>query len=604
MAHISQSFIMQRNIEDLIRGALRQIGEFLDVQRLLVVVMDSKKPYGLVEYSWTSSKATATIDYDHFQQMNDSGEAASSQEELSAGMHKMCCDALTEPFPPVLEPGQLMSIVFCSNTSKDFSQKYLRIAEKGVKSFVWAPIYTRGVLWGVLCIEELHKYRAWNENEEQLIASVNGALSGVVARYQIEQEHAVALETTIKASQAKSEFLSKMSHEMRTPMNAIIGMTTIAQNSDDPERKEYCLEKISGASQHLLGIINDVLDMSKIDTDDFRLSSKPFRFIDTIKDSIDMISPTIETRKQKLEVFLDRRIPPILIGDAQRLSQVLVSLLGNAVKFTSDGGEITLKMRFKEKRGEKCVLYAEVIDTGIGISKEQQTRLFKSFEQIESGSARRFGGTGLGLAISKHIVELMHGEIGVTSSLGEGSTFFFTVEMRCGTENDLESALKPPAVKAADPAGVRQDDTRPEIKSGMHENSEGVLDLSAYRILLAEDVEINREVVISLLENTGIQIESACNGVEAVNKIQDDLENYDLIFMDMQMPEMDGLHATQIIRQMDNPKAREIPIVALTANVFKEDIEKTRAVGMNDHIGKPIVLDEMMRTLVTYLPAK
>jgi len=383
-----------------------------------------------------------------------------------------------------------------------------------------------------------------------------------------------------KANQAKSDFLSRMSHEMRTPMNAIIGMTKIAEKTDDVSRLKYCLSTINTSSVHLLGIINDVLDMSKIEAGKFELEKVPINIKKILMKVSDIIIDNVEKKKQKLNVNLAKGMEVNYIGDDLKLSQVITNLLANAVKFTPENGEITLTV---EKTGGKKnfnTLRFSVTDTGIGMSDEQISRLFNAFEQADGSISRKFGGTGLGLAISKNIVEKMGGRIWVESEQDVGSRFIFEV--------DLERA---PLRKEAAPDS-------PEI---MTEAVVETPDFSGVRILLAEDMEINREIFITLLEDTHIAIDIAENGMIAVSKFSENPEKYDLIIMDVQMPEMDGYQATRTIRAMDTLKAKNIPIIAMTANVFKEDIELCLEAGMNDHLAKPIDEKSVLEKITRYL---
>jgi PAS domain S-box-containing protein len=389
-----------------------------------------------------------------------------------------------------------------------------------------------------------------------------------------------------KASRAKGDFLANMSHEMRTPMNAIIGMSTIGRVADTIERKDYCLDRIEDASKHLLGIINDILDMSKIEASKFELSDVYFSFENILQRVSTVVSFKTDEKHQAFCVNADANIPSILKGDDQRLTQVITNLVTNAVKFTPENGTINLDAHLISEDYNICTIQVDIRDTGIGISEEQIKRLFNSFEQADSSTSRRFGGTGLGLAISKNIVEIMGGEIWVESTPDVGSTFSFTVKLEAVDSSNLdEDTLKK---LGAGSTFVQDFDSIKGIFAG-------------YRLLLAEDIDINREIVISLLEPTSIDIDCAVNGKEAFELFMDDPKKYDLIFMDVQMPELDGYETTRLIRSQDFLKAKEIPIIAMTANVFKEDIERCIAAGMNDHIGKPINISEVVEVLRKYL---
>ena len=386
-----------------------------------------------------------------------------------------------------------------------------------------------------------------------------------------------AKERTEQASIAKSNFLSSMSHEIRTPLNAIIGMTTIAKGSNETGRKDYCLEKISGASTHLLGIINDILDMSKIEEGKFELSCTEFDFSAMLQRVINIFEFRFAEKKQRLIMKIDPLIPPRIITDEQRLAQVITNLMSNAVKFTPDEGKVGLDAKCLDS-GEDCVIEFRVTDTGIGISKEQQGMLFQSFVQVDSSISRKFGGTGLGLVISKKIVEMMQGSIRIESELGQGAAFIFTIkaELPAQTETAAGSAKSEPT-------------------------EAGPADYSGKRILLVEDIDINREIIISLLEDFRLEIVEAENGQQAFDKFAAGPDTFDLIFMDIHMPVVNGYESTKLIRSLDHPSAKTVPIIAMTANVFREDVERCLEAGMNGHIGKPLDFNEVLTVLREYL---
>jgi PAS domain S-box-containing protein len=397
----------------------------------------------------------------------------------------------------------------------------------------------------------------------------------------LERELTEAKNRADESSKAKGEFLARMSHEMRTPMNAIIGMTNIANAAtSDLEKKDYCLRKIGDASVHLLGVINDILDMAKIEANKFEISPAPFEFNKMLNRVIDVVKFRIDEKKQNFTCSVAENIPPRFVGDELRLAQVITNLLSNAVKFTPENGKILLAVEvlgFEEN--SICILRISIRDTGIGISSENKLKLFRSFEQADGGIARKFGGTGLGLAISKRIVEMMGGDIEVSSELGNGAEFSFSVRL---------------AIDFSESSDLQQNEGNATL-----DDLTGIF--RGHTILLVEDIEINREIVADLLSETQITMDTAENGVIAFNMFQKNPRRYDMVFMDIHMPEQDGYETTRKIRDLDNPYAKQIPIVAMTANVFKEDIEKCIAAGMNDHVGKPLDFNEVLEKLFKYL---
>ena len=552
MSEISLSFLSNEDISIRINDALRKIGKFLNVSRVLFSYAVYNSDASTNNYAWVSDSSVPTPErIEGFDELIDSVFPKSVPEDLSN--LSVCCD----------------------DTSKD--GKFNIIKNSSVKAFIWAPIYVFDEYWGLVGIDDCTKTREWTESDEQLAAIVASAISGAITRDSMERRRTEALEEARKASQAKGDFLANMSHEMRTPMNAIIGMTKIAISSEDPERIKYGLSRIDEASNHLLGVINDILDMSKIEANKFELSNVTFSFSKVIQNVKDVIQFRVDEKKQTFSIEIDENIPEYFIGDSQRLSQVIMNLITNAVKFTPEKGTIALKAKTKSIEGTKHTLYISVSDSGIGISDEQKAKLFKSFEQADSSTSRKFGGTGLGLAISKHIIEMMGGSIDVESELNCGSVFSFTVVLELGDGTQItDRQITFAEMTKADSFGDK-------------------------RILLAEDVEINIEILVALLENTGVEIIAVHNGLEAVNEFSENPDNYDLILMDIQMPEMDGYEATRKIRALPIEWAKRIPIIAMTANVFQEDINKSIEAGMNGHLGKPINFDELRRTLKLYL---
>jgi PAS domain S-box-containing protein len=412
-----------------------------------------------------------------------------------------------------------------------------------------------------------------------------------------------------EASLAKSAFLANMSHEIRTPMNAIIGMTDIGEQATSLERKNYAFDKIKEASHHLLGVINDILDMSKIEANKLELSDIAFDFRDAVTRVADIIRFRTDEKNQRFILESDPNIPQYLFGDDQRLAQVITNLLGNAVKFTPEDGIITLRTELLAEHDDLVTVRVSIRDTGIGITDEQKVHLFEQFEQAESSTTRKYGGTGLGLAISKKIVTKMGGSIDLISEPGKGSTFSFTVQMRraevapdasSGTLSEALPGVPVGASLGASTGALPSEDG--DVRAHREFDADWYVGrFEGYRLLLVEDVEVNREIVSALLENTEIEIDCAEDGQQALEMFTGDPSRYDIIFMDVQMPVMDGYEATRHIRELDMSEAKKIPIIALTANVFREDIEKALAAGMDGHLGKPLDHREMLVTLSSCL---
>ncbi len=605
--------------------------------------------------------------------------------------------------------------------------------EDDLLSSFFIPLFMKNKYWGYIRFDDVNKNRVFTDVTYIMRSWALSVISTIQrGRLALEKRFAfIKLETALKAAEAanraKSVFLANMSHEIRTPLNAIIGMTNIGKTAA-PERKDYYFAKAEDASKHLLGVINDILDMSKIEANKFELSLSEFDFEKMLQRIVNVVHVSMDTKHQRFTMNIDNNIPKTFIGDDLRLAQVITNIMGNAVKFTPENGSINLDVclldeDFDDERDDFCTIQFSITDSGIGLSSEQQERLFVAFNQAENSTSRKFGGTGLGLVISKNIVQMMGGKIWIESELNKGATFIFTVKLKKGGEvkqellNDVKlNNIRVLAVdsdtftltsfsetvrsfgiscdtaesseeafrlvkqngsydiyfvdrKMSGINGKELSDALKEINSGDHESAvvmfssgswsnveedakkSGVdkfltkpffpsdiinviyeyigldreekpqndeVSFEGSRILLVEDIEINREIVHTILEPTGTHIDDAINGVEAVRIFSEDPKKYDMIFMDIQMPEMDGYEATRQIRTLEKlsetnsanfsegktRKYPQVPIVAMTANVFKEDIKKCLEAGMSDHVGKPLDFDEVFDKLRRFLSKK
>ncbi len=529
------SLLLKKDFQSAIKGAIKMLGNATRVDRVYVYEnktdSDSGKTTFSHRYEWINETDSFRINRTKLQNILYENFLPRWQYELSSGKA-------------------------IKGNVRDFPENEKAILQpRGTQSLIIVPIFIDERFSGFIGFDNCHIEQEWSNIEESILRTAAAAISGAMSKQIKEREIVMAMEATEAASKAKESFLANVSHEIRTPMNGIIGLTQLIQKSKLDEKQSQYITAIKQSSEHLLVIINDLLDFSKIVAGQMEFENIEFDLSSLLYN----INQTYGNRALDKGIYLhsdvEENIPKKLLGDPVRLNQILVNLVGNSIKFTEDGG-VTIRIKCLEKKNNSINLRFSIDDTGIGIPADKTETIFESFKQADKDTARKYGGTGLGLSIVKKILDAQNGKIWIESEPGKGSSFIF----------DLTFEI-------------------PNTEKIIATTTITYHQLNGVNILLAEDNMVNQLLANDLIAEWGAQIDIADNGEIAVNKFRQ--KKYDLILMDVQMPVVNGLEATEIIRKYSDESISKIPIIAMTANAIKGDNEKCFSAGMNDYITKP-----------------
>ncbi len=542
LSYAFEIFERSDDIEDNLNKLIAKIGRRYNLDDIKLVFVN--------EESQTTSVDAAWYKYSELEQKNKRIEYISSDEDF--GEFILCFN----------EEGYFTDKDISIPETRDYNQ--MIFTDYYLAHYFVRGIFENGVYKGAICFESDDPDYEFTDD---IIADLK-AVSKVISMnmMKIKSDY---------ANSAKINFLSKMSHDIRTPMNAIIGMTNIALSVvNDPDKVTDCLKKIDTSSKYLLSLINDILDVSKIQSGKITIKEEPMNLLELVNEVVNLNRPAAEEEEVSFKADIDIK-DEMIMGDPTKIRQVLMNLIGNAVKFTPKGGEVTVTVKQTVQEEDIIRVYFAVKDTGIGIKSSNLVKIFNAFEQADSAISNKYGGSGLGLSISSNLVRSMGGILKVESEEGKGSLFYFDVPFSI-------KMLVDPSQELAD----------------MDDDEEIVYDFTGKRVLLVEDNELNAEIARTLLEQVGFEVEEAEDGKKAVLKYASmDPFYYDVILMDIRMPVMNGLEATNFIRAMGKEDSATVPIYAMTANAFDDDMERSLQNGMNGHLSKPIDIKKLYWTL-------
>jgi len=547
VAELGQAAVSGLACNALLQEAVRRVAETLEVAHCSALEL-------LPDGEWLVTRAAIGFDDEVVNQTRTSAHRTQSGYALECGL------------PCIVED---------LGSDTRFADSHLLLAH-GITNGVTVIIPGSPRPFGTLSAHITGR-RSFNQDDIHFLQSVANLLAAAIERRRAEEKIENALAAAKEATQLKSRFLANMSHEIRTPMNGILGTAELLLSTVlEPEQREYA-EIVRASTEALLTVINDILDLSRIEAGRIDLESVVFDPVDTLQSVLDLLSVRAQAKGLVLTRAVARDMPRSVRGDPGRLRQVLMNLLGNALKFTR-AGVVETSMAVERPGGGPAQIRFCVRDTGIGIAPEDQARLFQSFTQVDNSDTRRHGGTGLGLAISKQLVELMGGAIGLESEPGIGSAFWFTMRL-------VEVASAAADAGRSKPVRLRQ-------------RAESLRPPGTWRILLAEDNPVNRKVASRILQQAGFAVDAVTNGREALEALE--VRPYDVVLMDVQMPEMDGFQATRAIRSRADER-RRTPVLAMTANVMSGDRELCLEAGMDDYISKPVRPDELRGAVLRWL---
>ncbi|MBR5336687.1 MAG: response regulator [Lachnospiraceae bacterium] len=542
LSYAFEIFDRYDDIEDNLNKLIAKIGKRYNLDDIKLVFVNEESQTTSVDAAWFRTPELAA--------KNQKIEYISSEEDF--GEFILCFN----------EEGIFTDKDISIPETRDYNQ--MIFTDYYLKHFLVRGIFENGIYKGAICYESDDPDY---EFTDEIISDLK-ALSKIISMNMLKIK-------SDYANSAKINFLSKMSHDIRTPMNAIIGMTNIAMNVvDDKEKVLDCLKKIDSSSKYLLSLINDILDVSKIQNGKITIKEEPMNLLELVNEVVRLNKTQAEDEKINFttDIVLKNEM---IMGDPTKIRQVLMNLLSNAIKFTPEGGEVKLIVKQTLQEEDMIRVYFAVKDTGIGIKSSNLVKIFNAFEQADSAISNKYGGSGLGLSISSHLVRSMNGILKVESEEGKGSTFYFdvpfSIKMLVDPTQELET-----------------------METTVSEN----YDFTGKRVLLVEDNELNAEIARTLLEDVGFEVEEAENGKKAVLKYASmPPYYYDIILMDIRMPVMNGLEATNFIRAMGKEDSSTVPIYAMTANAFDDDMERSLQTGMNGHLSKPIDINKLYHTL-------